>query len=111
MFNVGFYEYQKEKYMNCPHCNKSIEDGSTKCLYCQGNIRYTTVARESYSHGADKETIWVVQKVFAVIGAILFPIIYHWLFDGNTLEGYLWAIGIGAFMGFISPYMPVARKD
>jgi hypothetical protein len=97
--------------MNCPHCNKSIEDGSTKCLYCQGKIRYTTVAKESKSHGADDQTIWAVQKVFGVIGAILFPLIYYWLFDDRTFEGYLWAIGIGAVMGMSSPYMTVARKD
>ena len=97
--------------MQCPHCNKRVGESSTKCVHCQGRIRYTTIAKESRSQGADGKEIWLVQKIFGVIGAILFPLIYYWLFKDRTFEGYLWAIGYGGLMGLSAPYMTVARKD
>lgn len=96
--------------MRCPYCNENINDGATRCPFCHGGIKHTSTVEEFSATGVDSETIIGAQKILAVVGAVAFPILYYWLFADPTFTGVLKAIGIGAFVGFFSPYFPVARK-
>ena len=82
--------------MLCPHCNSDLQLGITKCPHCTGSIGYASV---------DSETKFGAGKGLAVIGAITFPLFYHFLIAGDSFDWYIISSLSGALLGFIAPWI------